>query len=122
MNAGKPMETLIAELFAMRTTLHRMHLATQSFAQHVALGELYETIVELADSIAEIYQGQYGKLHMNDIKPQEETDPIKYVASMAQWSQHAKELIDKNDTHLLNEWDAIISAIFRTKYKLEHLR
>ena len=122
MNTGKPMETLIAELFAMRTTLHRMHLATQSFAQHVALGELYETIVDLADGIAEIYQGKYGKLHMNDIKPQEETDPIKFVAGMAIWSEHAKELIDKNDTHLLNEWDAVIAAIYRTKYKLEHLR
>lgn len=116
------MEALIAELFAARTTAHRLHLATSSFAQHIALGELYDSLVGLADSLAEMYQGKYGKLKLADVMPLSETDPLKFINSMATWAEHAKESIDKNDSHLLNEWDNVIAAFYKTKYKLEHLR
>ena len=116
------METLIAELFAARTTTHRLHLATASFAQHVALGELYDALVPLADSLAESYQGKYGKLSLTDVIPLPETDPMVFINSMCTWAEASKEVINKSDSHLLNEWDNVISLFYKAKYKLNHLK
>jgi hypothetical protein len=54
--------TLVGQLFAIRTYAHIAHLKTGSYSQHVALDEFYTDIVDLADSIAEVGQGLYGKL------------------------------------------------------------
>ena len=51
---------LIAILFLSREVAHREHLNTKSYAQHMALGSFYDTIVDNADSIAEAYQGRHG--------------------------------------------------------------
>jgi len=53
----------IALLFLARDLAHREHLRVTgpgSFAKHMALGEFYPAIVELADKLAEAYQGQNG--------------------------------------------------------------
>ena len=41
---------------------HVFHLMSSSYAQHKALGKFYEEIPDLVDSIAEILQGQEGKI------------------------------------------------------------
>ena len=51
---------LIALLFLSREYAHRAHLRTTSYAQHVALGEFYPSIVDIADSLTEAYQGRHG--------------------------------------------------------------
>ena len=56
------MGEFIALLFMARDITHREHLKTKSYAQHMALGAFYPAIIELADSIAEAYQGCEGKL------------------------------------------------------------
>ena len=43
----------VSVLFHSATVTHFMHLQTKSFAQHMALGEYYDAIVELADKWAE---------------------------------------------------------------------
>jgi len=56
------MENLIATLFLARELAHREHLRTRSFAQHMALGDFYDAIVDKADAIAEAYQGRFELL------------------------------------------------------------
>ena len=53
---------IIGVLFMSRTYTHMAHLKTPSYSKHVALNELYDGIVELADSLAEAAQGKFGKL------------------------------------------------------------
>lgn len=48
---------LIAVLFLSRDIAHREHLSTTSFSQHMALGEFYPGVIDLADKLAEAYQG-----------------------------------------------------------------
>ncbi len=43
---------LIATLLLARDITHREHLKTRSYAQHMALGDFYTGIVDLADSLA----------------------------------------------------------------------
>lgn len=47
---------LIIKLFHARTTAHILHLKTRSHAQHKALNDFYDEIVDLADALAEAYQ------------------------------------------------------------------
>lgn len=53
---------IVAVLFMSREQTHRAHLSTRSYAQHVALGEFYDAVVDLADTFAETYQGTYGAI------------------------------------------------------------
>ena len=53
---------IVARLFADRTYAHNAHLKTSSYAAHKALNEFYDDVVDLADSLAEMAQGKFGKL------------------------------------------------------------
>ena len=51
---------LVQELMNAATSFHKLHLHVNgpgSYAQHKALGDLYESLPKLADDIAEGYQG-----------------------------------------------------------------
>ena len=116
------MNTLISQLFQARDTAHRLHLSTRSFAKHLALGDLYAALLELADGLAETYQGKYGimavpapAITFNDV------DVNAFISELAAWAESSKALFSPEDTHLLNDWDNVISSIFKAKYKLENL-
>jgi len=118
------MEHIISALFAARNQAHRLHLRTRSFAAHVALGELYEELVELADSLAEMYQGKYGLM---EIPPLDQSlvatdDAVTFIKNFAVWAEAARSAFDPADTFILNHWDTVLSTIYSTKYKLENLQ
>jgi DNA-binding ferritin-like protein len=56
------MPYLIALCFEARTKAHIAHLQTRSYAAHKALNEYYDGIVDIADSLAEAFQGREGIL------------------------------------------------------------
>ena len=49
---------LISKLFHFRTQIHIKHLQTGSFAEHKALNKLYDTVLDVADQLAETIQGK----------------------------------------------------------------
>ena len=51
---------LIGHLFLARDVTHSVHLNTRSYAKHKALGSFYGKIINLADDLAEMYQGRHG--------------------------------------------------------------
>ena len=60
---------IVSILFADRTFAHMAHLKTSSYSTHMALNEFYDSeeeedldVTDLADSLAEVAQGRYGKL------------------------------------------------------------
>lgn len=116
------MEILITALFAARDVSHRLHLATKSFAAHCALGELYDGLVDLADALAESYQGKYGLLNLKAATfTFPDHDAISFIRDFAVWVEAARPAFKPEDTHLLNEWDNVITLVYKTKYKLENL-
>lgn len=48
---------VISVLFLSREVAHREHLKSSSYAQHMALNDFYDDIVDRADALAEVYQG-----------------------------------------------------------------
>ena len=52
----------IGRLFHAVTQAHMLHLATRSYAHHMALGTLYENLGDLVDEVIEVWQGINQKL------------------------------------------------------------
>lgn len=51
---------LIADLMDARTIAHVMHLNTKSFSKHLALNDLYDSLAENTDRLAENFKGYLG--------------------------------------------------------------
>ena len=114
---------LIMRCFHARTTAHVLHLKTTSYAKHKALNEFYDEIVDLADSVAEGYQGDYGLIDNYPARYTSYDDPIKLVSELADWIEANRyECCDSDDTYLQNEIDNIMLLCRSTLYKLKVLK
>jgi hypothetical protein len=123
-NNPHPIEQLVARVFSARNAAHRAHLAAKgagSFAQHIALGEFYDGIVDAIDSIVEVDQGMYGLIGdftVEDVKP---TDFAKFVRDEAIWIEvNRKKFSDCNATLALI--DDLVAVYLRAAYKLTNLK
>jgi len=115
------MGEFIALLFMARDITHREHLKTKSYAQHMALGAFYPAIIELADSIAEAYQGCEGKLITVPYVKNTATGSIDSILrSHLDWiSKNRKKLSDESS--IQNIIDEIVALYQSTLYKLKFL-
>jgi DNA-binding ferritin-like protein len=122
----KKIAGLIDELLNASISLHKLHLRVMgigSYATHIALKELYEELPELADIIAEGYQGATQK-----ILTYEENAP-KVLYNTTEVLSYLQEIKDKiNDAQLsisysemISDMDDIKSKINSTMYKLKFL-
>lgn len=53
--------SLASLLFSIRTQVHVLHLQTTSFAEHKALNEFYDDILDLTDTLLENMIPMYGR-------------------------------------------------------------
>ena len=117
---------LIATLFLARDMAHRAHLKVEgagSYAKHKALGEFYESIVDLADSLTEGYQGRFEVLLDIPLLDASADEDIR-SALRAQWDyirENRYEAIPREESPLHNVVDEIESAYFAVNYKLKFL-
>ena len=112
----------VSALLHSSTAAHFLHLSTNSYAEHKALGGFYEDILDLADKYAEAFQGHYGIIplsaYIDDFKVQK--DAKTYIKGLLQFAKGMrKELPD--DPDLQNIHDEIVGLIAATLYKLENL-
>lgn len=118
-----PAAELIARCFNLRTVAHIAHLKTASYAQHVALGELYEGIIPLVDSFAEAYQGDFGIIDSYPSLASRTSEPLGELNALTSWVEdHRKEIGDADSTHLQNIIDELLALLGSTRYKLRFLK
>lgn len=120
---------LLATMFLSRDIAHRVHWSTKgkgSFAQHMALGEFYDSIVDQADTLAEAYMGRYGDL--GDIpfmepskKPTKDNVDTLLEECMDEIEEGRYDACDKEDTPLQNIIDEAVSTYLKALYKLRNL-
>lgn len=121
------MDKIIAQLFAARDISHSLHLKTKSFAIHLALNELYESLVDLIDSLAELYQGKYGVLQntlpdINFLGLEFGTySEAEFIKAFTEWTETTKKEVPQ-DSFIQNEWDAVTAAAYKARYKIENLK
>lgn len=93
---------------------HIMHWMTKSYAQHVALGELYDGLPELIDTVIESYSGKYG------VPPFKDEDPLAFVQELSSFIATYRDFCD--DSEIQNEIDGIANLVDTTMYKLKRFK
>lgn len=117
------MGELIMLLLHARTAAHVLHLKTRSYAAHKALQEFYDAIPDLADSIAETYQGSHGLIESYPSKYTAYTDGLALMDDLRSWIQENRfECCKRTDTHIQNIIDEVVALINSTSYKLKFLK
>lgn len=119
----KTASEFMSVLFEIEINAHIAHLQTTSYAQHMALGTLYEDIVELRDRFAEGWQGTNGSIikgYKSSIPVMEGMDMSKYLRG------HLVNIILFRNTlkegFLQQIVDDVAELINSSLYKLQTLR
>ena len=104
------------------TNAHILHLQSQSYAQHKALGSFYEDLGDLVDSVVEQWQGLNGKL-MNypiEYRAPESTAKSELEYMLAYVADYRSSMGD--DSAIQNAIDEIAALMQSTLYKLTFLK
>ena len=110
----------IAALLHSSTVAHFMHLSTDSYSAHKALGHYYGKIIDLTDDFAEAYQGRYSKIKKYPDEFHAGKNPVEYLKSMQKFVDEAREHLP-TDSEIQNIIDEISQLIDSTLYKLKFL-
>lgn len=120
---------LFSKLFESREMAHIYHLQVNgeegSLASHLALGDYYDNILELIDSLIETYSGQYGIVDGYDIIDTNATrtkEKVAYFEDLAEFIKYARKSISAEDTHLQSIIDEVVALVYRTLYKLKFMK
>jgi len=107
----------IGLLMGSRNQAHAFHLLTPSYAQHKALQDYYEKIVDLLDTWAEAYMGTFGRFPKVLIPKRLLTDPKKALGYFRKLLASIQKLkLPKGP--LASIQDDIVVLIRGTMYKL----
>jgi hypothetical protein len=111
-------ETQIINLLELRDKAHLAHWATQSYAEHKALGKFYDGLLDLVDTFVETYQGKYGRLNLSGIAGLNLANSLDIVNEVYSVIGSVETKIDKECTDLLNIVADIKGLCNHTKYLL----
>jgi len=115
-------EILVAKVFNTRNAVHLEHWRTKSFAQHTALGDLYENLISDIDAIVECYQGAFKPLDIPElpalIPP---ANIIKHLETDVVWIEKNCEEISGKVGAVENLLQNLCSTYFTAIYKLKNL-
>jgi len=114
---------LIGHLFLARDVTHSVHLNTRSYAKHKALGGFYGKIIDLADDLAEAYQGRHGLIGPITLHSAKKTNNVVEFLedSMKDVEDLRYKVCEKDDTAIQNIIDEIVGLYLKTLYKLKFL-
>jgi DNA-binding ferritin-like protein len=115
--------SVVQELMNASTSFHKLHLQVRgdgSYAQHKALNEVYDALPDLADTIAEGYQGacevilayeSEGLAILNSVD-----DAIEYMREIKMQVDELQAVMPHSE--IVNNLDLVKDAINSAKYKL----
>lgn len=118
------MNNLLRNLLMAQRCAQVHHWQVKSFALHLALGELYEMLVDMTDELAEMYMGATG-----DTVSPEQSDPNHF--SQQYPTEFVRQLLDvlndlrptvPQDPAIVNKYDELVGKVQRIKYKMEQLK
>lgn len=116
------MEDLISVLLHSVNQVHTFHLQTKSFSEHKALNEYYSSVGDLADGLAEAYQGKYGILNYKNVNKIEQYESkeqlIEYFGKIIKVIDKTRPIKDGFIDNMVQE---VESLIYSTLYKIKYL-
>lgn len=106
-------------LFCVRNNLHILHLNTSSYAEHVALGDAYDGVLEIADSLVETAQTE-RLLTIEVPTHRVTTTPLNYIKEVLNWVREYRNVFPYSFQQ--NEIDTLELLLSKTIYKLTFLK
>ena len=118
----KSAANFVATMLHSGTQAHLYHLRTKSYAQHVALGDYYDKIIDLTDAFAEAYQGCYSVIetYPNDFHTAK-GEPVEYFEMLKEYVDKIRKTLP-DESQLQQLIDNIAELIDTTIYKLKNLK
>jgi DNA-binding ferritin-like protein len=114
-------EELVSRVFTARNVAHLAHWKTKSFAQHMALGEFYDSIIDQVDALVEAYQGQFGLIGNVPLKAPAKAEIISFLEDELEWlNENCEECTQENES-LENLYQNIVASYQSVLYKLKNL-
>lgn len=114
-------EELINRVFCTRNCAHLAHWASDSYAEHTALGEFYTDIIDIIDNFVEVYQGNYDKVEGIKLTCVCK-DIIEQLTDDVVWIHKNYDKLTNSVTPLKNILDELLDHYLRTLYKLRFLK
>jgi DNA-binding ferritin-like protein len=114
------LESIASKLTYFHEQLHLLHWQTTSYAQHKALGKLYEYIQDFKDGVIEKLMGYTGKRPgAYKIDPLGNSNATAIVSELMSFSSSLKSYAESNGYHdISNLADALSGEAAKTKYLL----
>jgi hypothetical protein len=115
---------MVCNILHSRNQAHVFHLQTRSFAEHKALNDYYDGVVDLFDGIVESYQGKYGIIkNFKTFKIEQYRNGKKTIS----YFERLLDIIEENrdsvdDSYIQNQIDTVQELINSTIYKLRFLK
>ena len=117
-------DQLVSVLLHSVSQTHLMHWKTDSFSQHMALGEFYDEMSDAVDSLVEEYQGKFSKkIGTLSVEFLPADNPLYYLSDLADEIKKFRSAADfPKDSEIQNEVDNIANLVNTTLYKLRFLK
>ncbi len=114
------LESIASKLTYFHEQLHLLHWQTKSYAEHQALGGLYDYVHDFKDGVIEKLMGYTGKRPgVFKIEPLSATDSTAVVIALMDFASNLKKYGDANSFHDIgNLADALSGEAAKTKYLL----
>ena len=114
------LESIAGKLTYFHEQLHLLHWQTQSFAEHKALGSLYEYIQDFKDDVIEKLMGYTNKRPgIYKIEPLTSATPMAVVSEILSFASQLKSFAERNAYHdIANLADSFSGEAAKTKYLL----
>lgn len=114
-------EQLIARVFCTRDNAHLSHWKTPSYAEHMALGDFYEDIIEKLDNFIECHQGNSDLIDKVQLSSKPCSDILKCLEEDCQWIEKNYKALSDSVTPLQNLLDELMGVYIKAIYKLKFL-
>ena len=115
------LDSIAAKLTHFVDQLHLLHWQTTSYAEHQALGGLYDGIHDLTDNFMEVYMGKYGRNVGNNAASMityNASDVVETIKTFEAFLVSLSNQVDESDTDLLNIRDEMLALVHKTQYLL----
>lgn len=118
-------EELVGRVFATRNAVHLAHWAAKgdgSFARHMALGELYDNLIDQIDKVVEMYQGAFGLIDKVPPRQVNVSDIIAHLNDEVEWIETNMTEISGGIRALENTLQDLSGIYYTSIYKLTNLK
>lgn len=118
-------ETVFKNILQNISQAKLLHWQTSKYAQHKALDELFDSLIDLGDELAESIMGKYGRPVLSEeclcLRLFNYNDNLSYFMDELYncYRNECRNLFEENkDSELLNIIDEIIGTVDKIKYLL----